>query len=133
MSGIHKLILLLFFILSGLVGIVYVIVKMHKPREKKYDKKPIMSLTLILSGFVSLVILGIIKGGAVLLIVLGSYVIYCAFMDYDWFMNYYKAASLKSLFGRDGMRVFYIILGIIIFLTGLFSFSFSIFSHIFAI
>ena len=133
MSGIHKLILLLFFILSGLVGIVYVIVKMHKPREKKYDKKPIMSLTLILSGFVSLVILGIIKGGAVLLIVLGSYVIYCAFMDYDWFMNYYKAASLKSLFGRDGMRVFYIILGIIIFLTGLFSFSFSIFSHIFAV
>jgi hypothetical protein len=42
-------------------------------------------------------------------------------MDYDWFMNNYKAAPLKALVGRDGARVIYIFIGIVIFFMGLMS------------
>ena len=47
---------------------------------------------------------------------------FCAFMNYDWFMKDGKAAPLVFLFGRDGARVIYIILGIVIFFAGLFFF-----------
>ena len=33
-------------------------------------------------------------------------------MDYDWFMNSGKAWIFVKLFGRDGARVFYILLGL---------------------
>ena len=52
------------------------------------------------------------------IIVSGIFVIFCASMDYDWFMNHYKAKPFVALFGRNGTRVIYIILGIVVILLG---------------
>jgi hypothetical protein len=34
------------------------------------------------------------------------------FLNWDWFMNDYKARIFVKLLGRDGARIFYILLGI---------------------
>ena len=39
--------------------------------------------------------------------------IFCAIMNYDWFMINNKSATFVAIFGRDGARVFYIILGVV--------------------
>ena len=49
-----------------------------------------------------------------ILIASGVCTIFCAFMDYGWFMNHRKAAFFVAIFGRNGTRVFYIILGIVV-------------------
>ena len=48
----------------------------------------------------------------------GVFCIFCAYKDYDWFMNNYKARGFVRLFGRDGARRFYIGLGIFIVFCG---------------
>ena len=53
------------------------------------------------------------------IIIGGIFTIFCAFMDYDWFLNHYKAKLFVALFGRNGARGFYIILGIILIFLGL--------------
>ena len=53
------------------------------------------------------------------IIAIGIFTIFCAFMDYDWFLNHYKAKFFVALFGRNGARVFYIILGVILIFLGL--------------
>ena len=121
MSGNLKFILLLILILSGFVGLVYLCVRMLMPGKKKDTNRDILMLILILSGFVGLVLLGIIAGRALLMTVIGPCVVFCAFMDYDWFMNSYKAAPLRALLVRDGTRVLYIFFGIVIFFVGLLS------------
>ncbi len=49
----------------------------------------------------------------------GIFSIFCAYKDYDWFMNNYRARPFVKLFGRDGARRFYIGLGIFIIVCGL--------------
>ena len=50
----------------------------------------------------------------------GIFSVFCAYMDFDWFFNNYKARPLVKTFGRERMRIFYIIIGIVIFFLGLF-------------
>ena len=54
------------------------------------------------------------------IIICGFLTIFCALMDYDWFMKHRKAAFFVFLFGRGGARVFYVILGVIVILLGFF-------------
>ncbi len=42
----------------------------------------------------------------------GIYSIYCSWMNYDWFFNNGRSIIFVWFFGREGARVFYIILGI---------------------
>ena len=49
----------------------------------------------------------------------GVFCIFCAVKDYDFFMESSKAWLFVKLFGRNGARVFYIILGIVILVAGL--------------
>ncbi len=49
----------------------------------------------------------------------GLFTIGCAWSNYNWFMNHYKARWLVSLLGRTGARVFYVIVGLLLFLFGL--------------
>jgi hypothetical protein len=49
----------------------------------------------------------------------GIFCSWCAYNDYDWFMNNYKARLFVRLFGRDGARKFYIGLGIFLILAGI--------------
>jgi hypothetical protein len=41
----------------------------------------------------------------------GIFTIICAAADFNWFMNNHKARLFVNLFGRDGARLFYILLG----------------------
>ena len=49
----------------------------------------------------------------------GGFSIFCAVKDYDFFMNSSKAWLFVKLFGRNGARIFYIILGAVIICCGL--------------
>ena len=53
-------------------------------------------------------------------ILAGLFTIFCAAKDFDWFMNHHKARFFVNIFGRDGARVFYGILGVILMLLGVF-------------
>ena len=55
-----------------------------------------------------------------LMLAAGVFCIFCAVKDYDFFMESSKAALFVKLFGRNGARVFYIILGIVILVAGLY-------------
>ena len=50
----------------------------------------------------------------------GIFTIFCAYMDFDWFFNNYKARPLVKTFGRGNMRIFYIVIGIVILFLSLF-------------
>ena len=43
----------------------------------------------------------------------GLFIAFCAAMNFDWFMESTKARFFAKLFGRNGARVFYIVLGVI--------------------
>ncbi|MBR0528311.1 MAG: immunity 17 family protein [Ruminococcus sp.] len=49
----------------------------------------------------------------------GFFAIFCAYKDYDWFMNSHKARIFVKLFGRNGARIFYMGLGVFIVVIGL--------------
>ena len=53
------------------------------------------------------------------MIALGIYLIWGAALDHDWFMGHYKAATFVWLFGRQGARVVYALLGTITLIGGL--------------
>ena len=53
------------------------------------------------------------------MILVGVGLAFVAFKDYDWFMNSRSPYFLKKLFGRNGARVVYIILGIIFTIMGI--------------
>jgi hypothetical protein len=55
----------------------------------------------------------------------GLFSIAGAVFNWDWFMNNSRARLFVNIFGRDGARVFYVILGIIIIALGFFSASIS--------
>ena len=42
----------------------------------------------------------------------GLFTIVCAAGDYDWFMNHRKARLFVGIFGRNGARAFYVVLGV---------------------
>ena len=48
----------------------------------------------------------------------GFFCIFCAYKDYDWFMNSSKARFWVKVLGRDGARKFYMGLGAFIIAVG---------------
>ena len=58
--------------------------------------------------------------GGILLGLAGLFTIVAAVMDWNWFMNHHRARLFVMLFGRQGARVFYAILGLIIAAIGVF-------------
>ncbi|MBN2694820.1 immunity 17 family protein [bacterium] len=60
------------------------------------------------------------SGGNIAIIIGGVFTITCAMADFDWFMNNSRAKLFVTIFGRNGARIFYIILGIILVFLGLF-------------
>lgn len=45
----------------------------------------------------------------------GIFVIAAAALDWDWFFNNWRARFFVDLFGRDGARLFYALLGGVLF------------------
>lgn len=54
-----------------------------------------------------------------MLVAVGIFSICGAAMDWDFFINHYKARLVVSMFGRNGARVFYGILGAVVAVLGL--------------
>jgi len=52
-----------------------------------------------------------VKAQPLIMVVIGVFTAGCAMGDFDWFMNNYRARFLVSLFGRDGARMVYGLLG----------------------
>jgi hypothetical protein len=52
------------------------------------------------------------------LVAAGLFSICGAVFDWDWFINSYKARFFVSIFGRNGARIFYGILGLVIVVMG---------------
>ena len=50
---------------------------------------------------------------------LGLFSLMGAIKNWDWYFNNYKAKGVVAIFGRNGARVFYGILGIIFIVIGL--------------
>ncbi len=55
-----------------------------------------------------------------LTVIIGIFCISASAQNWDWFFNNYRAKPIVKLFGRDGARIFYAILGIFLTITGLF-------------
>jgi small neutral amino acid transporter SnatA (MarC family) len=49
-----------------------------------------------------------------LLMAAGVFTVLGAAADWDWFMNNRRAALFVRMFGRDGARVFYVLLGLLL-------------------
>lgn len=60
--------------------------------------------------------LGIMAGG----LLIGGFTFFCAFKDYDWFMNNRRAALFVMIFGRTVTRILYMLLGLVFIGGGLF-------------
>ena len=54
-----------------------------------------------------------------LLVAAGIFSICGAVFDWDWFMNNRRARFFVSIFGRNGARVFYIVLGMLLIVFGI--------------
>lgn len=55
----------------------------------------------------------------IFLIAAGIFSIFCAVKDYDWFIYNRRASLILRLFGRNGTRIFYILLGIFLIVLGI--------------
>lgn len=53
-----------------------------------------------------------------LFIIIGFFPIVCSVLNFNWYFNNRKAQGVVRLLGRNGARVFYIILGVIIVILG---------------
>ncbi len=56
--------------------------------------------------------------GLALIIGGGAFSIVGAFCNWDWFMNYSIARLIVALFGRQGARIFYAVLGVALIVFG---------------
>ena len=56
---------------------------------------------------------------SILFFIGGIFTIFCAIMDFEWFMNHPKAVLLIKILSRTGARILYIIVGIVFILIGL--------------
>jgi hypothetical protein len=54
----------------------------------------------------------------IVILLAGLFSIVCAAFDFDWFMNNRRASLFVKLFTRNGARVFYIVLGIVLCIMG---------------
>ena len=54
----------------------------------------------------------------VLMIIIGLFSITAGILNWDWFMNNWRARFFVNIFGRNGARAFYIGLGIFIVVVG---------------
>jgi small neutral amino acid transporter SnatA (MarC family) len=54
----------------------------------------------------------------IIILLAGLFSIVCAAFDFDWFMNNRRASLFVKLFKRNGARVFYIVLGIVLCIMG---------------
>lgn len=52
-------------------------------------------------------------------IVVGLFAMFCSYMDFEFFMNNHKARFFVNLFGRNGTRTFYFILGLFLLIVSL--------------
>jgi hypothetical protein len=50
----------------------------------------------------------------------GVFAIVCAWRDFDWFMENYRARPVVRVFGRDGARRLYMFAGCALIVSGLF-------------
>lgn len=50
---------------------------------------------------------------------IGAWVLYSVFSDSDFFFNHYKVKFFERFWGREGNRIFYGVLGLIIFFIAL--------------
>lgn len=57
--------------------------------------------------------------GLIIAVLGGVFCIFCSYKDYDWFFNNHKARGVVSMFGREGARKFYYILGAVLIIVGL--------------
>ena len=55
----------------------------------------------------------------------GLFSIVCAAMDFDWFIESYRARFIMKLLGRRGARIFYVVLGASTFCMGVAWFLFG--------
>lgn len=55
---------------------------------------------------------------SLLFVAIGIYALIGAICDWEWFMNSRKARTMVSLLGRDGTRVLYSILGVLLIVLG---------------
>lgn len=55
--------------------------------------------------------MGQYKALNIILLVLSLFTIYCAAMNFEWFMSHHKARFFVALFGRNGARVVYVAMG----------------------
>ena len=55
----------------------------------------------------------------IILVVSGIYSILGAILDWDWFFSSRRAAPFVRIFGRNGARIFYIVLGLFIIIVGI--------------
>ena len=55
----------------------------------------------------------------IVILLAGIFSIVCAVFDFNWFINNHRAKVFVKLFKRNGARVFYIILGIVLCILGI--------------
>lgn len=53
-----------------------------------------------------------------LVIIIGFFSVICSVGNFNWYFNNRKAQGMVRLFGRNGARVFYSIVGVIIIFLG---------------
>lgn len=53
-----------------------------------------------------------------ILFAIGIFTIVGAIQDWDWFMNHRRARLWVKLFGRNGARIFYMLLGVFLIAMG---------------
>jgi hypothetical protein len=58
-------------------------------------------------------------GNALIKLIPGLIITWCAAKDYDWFMESARMNVILGLFGRGGLRVIYIIIGVILIILGI--------------
>ena len=59
-------------------------------------------------------------GSGIAVLLCGIFCVVCAVMDFNWFMNNRKARLFVKLFGRNGARIFYTILGVLFVVAGIY-------------
>ena len=57
-----------------------------------------------------------------IMLAVGLFTVVCAALDVEWFMTHRKARFIVNIFGRDGARLFYILLGLAVGIGGFFAF-----------
>ncbi len=56
---------------------------------------------------------------AAIFILAGAFTVFCSVMNFDWYMNNRKARRLSAIIGRNGARILYIVIGVIIIIAGI--------------